>query len=196
MRALIRELIETVILALIIFLALESSIQNFRVEGPSMNPTLANGQHLLVNKLVYLRIDPQRFWKFIPFVDSSRSAAVFPFHPPNRGDVIIFRFPRDTTRDFVKRVIGVAGDRVEIRGGKLYINGELRDEPYVTYRDYSSMLATTVPPDSYFVMGDNRPASLDSRDWGHVPADNVIGRAWVAYWPFDKLAALGSPGWP
>ena len=195
MRALVRELIETVILALIIFLALDFSVQNFRVEGPSMEPTLGNGQHVLVNKIVYLRINPNKLAGFIPFFNSN-GGEVFPFHAPNRGEIVIFRFPRDPSRDFVKRVVGVPGDTVEIRQGRLLVNGVERPEPYVVNRDETSMRPVAVPPDSFFVLGDNRRASSDSREWGPVPAENLIGRAWVTYWPFDRLSALGSPGWP
>lgn len=195
MRALVRELIETVILALIIFLALDFSVQNFRVEGPSMQPTLGSGQHVLVNKLVYLRMNPKKLSRLVPFLHSDGDE-VFPFHAPNRGDIIIFRSPRDPSRDFVKRVVGVPGDTVEIRQGRLLVNGVERPEPYVVNHDETSRRPAVVPPDSYFVLGDNRRESSDSREWGPVPAENLIGRAWVAYWPFDKLSALGSPGWP
>ena len=190
MRALIRELIETAILALLIFLALQSSVQNFRVEGSSMEPTLSTGQYLLVNKLVYFNLSPGDLKSLLPFADVDRSEPLFAFHPPRHGEVIIFHFPRDETRDFVKRVIGVPGDEIEIRRGAVYVNGVELDEPYITHQSEASMPRTTVPPDSYFVLGDNRRASNDSRDWGPVPAKNVVGRAWVSYWPLDRFNTL------
>ena len=191
MRALIRELIEAAILALLIFVALQFSVQHFRVEGSSMEPTLEDGQYLLVNKLVYLRLSPQDFANLIPFVDVERSEPLFTFHPPRRGEVIVFRFPRDPSRDFVKRVIGVAGDTVELRRGRVFINGiELDDEPYVTNRGGGSMAPVRVPPGSVFVLGDNRRASHDSRDWGPVSNAHIIGRGWVSYWPVDRLHVL------
>lgn len=195
MRAVIRELIETVILALVIFLVLQFSVQNFRVEGSSMEPTLEEGQYLLVNKLVYFHFDPHGLSAVLPFVSGDAERAVFPFRAPSRGEVIIFRFPRDPSRDFVKRVIGLPGDVVEIHRGQLFVNGEAVEEPYLTYRDLDNMEPVRVPPDSYFVLGDNRRASNDSRDWGAVPADHIIGRAWVSYWPLDRWHTLGILPW-
>ena len=196
MRALIRELIETVILALLIFLGLQFSIQNFRVEGSSMQPTLEEGQYVLVNKLVYLRLAPQGLSSLLPFVNSDREEVIFPFSAPSLGDVIIFHFPRDPSRDFVKRVIGVPGDVVEIKQGRVFLNGEEIDEPYVTHPDRGSMAPRSIPENSFFVLGDNRRASNDSRDWGTVPAELIIGRAWVSYWPLDRLTTLAAFVWP
>lgn len=196
MRALIRELIETVILALLIFLGLQFSIQNFRVEGSSMQPTLEEGQYVLVNKLVYLRLAPQGLSSLLPFVNSEREEVIFPFSAPSLGDVIIFHFPRDPSRDFVKRVIGVPGDVVEIKQGRVFLNGEEIDEPYVTHPDRGSMAPRSIPENSFFVLGDNRRASNDSRDWGTVPAENIIGKAWVSYWPLDRLTTLAAFVWP
>lgn len=194
MRALIRELIETAILALLIFLALQFSVQNFRVQGPSMNPTLGEGQYLLVNKLVYLHFDPRDLSTLLPFFDLSRDTSFFPFQSPRRGEVIVFRFPGDETRDFVKRVIGVPGDTVEIRQGKVFLNEEEVVEPYITYTDSRSMPPRQVLANTYFVLGDNRGASDDSRRWGQVPAENIIGRAWVRYWPLDAWNTLWAFG--
>ena len=192
MRALIRELIETAILALLIFMALQISVQNFRVQGPSMDPTLEEGQYLLVNKLVYLNFDPKDLTTLLPFYDLKRDKTLFPFHSPSRGEVIVFRFPGDLSRDFVKRVIAVPGEAVEIRQGKVFINGEELDEPRTT--TCSRHCSLTVPADSYYVLGDNRGASDDSRRWGLVPAENIIGRAWVRYWPLDAWNALWAFG--
>ena len=194
MRALIRELIETVILALIIFLALQFSVQNFRVEGSSMRPTIVEGQYLLVNKLVYFNLNPRDVRSVLAFSSSAKAERVYPFHAPERQDVIIFHFPRDPSRDFVKRVIGLPGDTIEIDDGEVFINGTKLDEPYITKRDSGDMKLLTVGEDAYFVMGDNRRASNDSRDWGTVPTSNIVGRAWVSYWPLDRLRTLTASG--
>ena len=191
MRALVREFIETIILALAIFLAFQSSIQNFRVEGSSMEPTLEGGQYLLVNKLVYLSFDPQDLRRFVPFVEVESEDTLYPFHPPRRGEIIIFHFPRDPSRDFVKRVIGLPGDTVEIRRGEVYVNDKKLAEPYLMDRQRRSMDSVEVPAGSYFVLGDNRRFSNDSRDWGPVPAGQVVGRAWLSYWPLDQWHTLG-----
>ena len=195
-RALVRELIETVILALVIFLALRFSVQNYRVEGPSMQPTLFGGQHLMVNRLVYLRFDPRDLPSFLPFVDDGAERDLFPFHPPHRGEIVVFRFP-DETRDFVKRVIGVPGDTVQIEEGQVFLNGQPLDEPYVARRGGRDMDAITVTGGSYFVLGDNRARSDDSRPrlgssdgWRPVPAENVVGRVWFRYWPLAQWELL------
>ena len=192
MRTIIRELFETVILALLIFLALHLSVQNFRVQGPSMRPTLEEGEYVIVNKLVYMRLQPRGIVRFVPFVDLEEPQSVFPFHPPRRGEVIIFRFPRDESRDFVKRVIGEPGDKVEIKQGQVVVNGVTLNEPYITRHDKSNMARVTIPPDNYFVLGDNRRASNDSRDWGPVPIKNVVGRAWLSFWPLDRFRSLSA----
>lgn len=198
LKEMVRELIETVLLALAIFLALQFSVQNFRVEGSSMRPTLEEGNFLLVNKIVYLRFDRGYISNLIPFVGDNEDADenLFAFHEPRHGEVIIFHFPRDPSRDFVKRVIAVPGDTVEIRRGQVYLNGVALDEPYITRRDRRTVPATRVGPGSYYVLGDNRGASNDSRDWGTVPVENIVGRAWVSYWPlenFNFLRALIKP---
>ncbi len=194
MRALIRELIETVILALLIFMTLQFSVQNFRVEGPSMTPTVEGGQYLLVNKAVYFHLNPADVKRWLPFIDVDDEDNVVPFHQPRRGEIIVFKFPRDESRDFVKRVIGVPGDTVEVRDGQVFIDGEPLDEPYIQKPDEANMDPFVVPPGEYFVMGDNRRFSNDSRDWGSVPENNIIGRAWVSYWPLDAWRSLQAFG--
>ena len=190
MRVQIREVLKTILLALLIFMALQASIQNFRVEGSSMDPTLSDRQYLLVNKLLYYRLDKARLARWLPFFDAEEGDNLYPFHPPNRGEVVVFRFPRDESRDFVKRVIGVPGDEVEIRDGRVFVNDRALQESYVLGSSNCSFPQTCqihLKDGEYFVLGDNRPASNDSRDWGPVRLDNIIGRVWVSYWPFSEL---------
>ena len=190
-----RELLEAVILALIVFLLVQTSIRNFKVDGSSMHPTLEGGQYLLVNKLVYFRIDTKRLSRIIPFWDVERPSRHFAFHPPRRGEVIVFRFPVDPKKDFVKRVVGLPGEEVKLREGKVYVDDVALVEPYLTGD------STTVPvpngrnrwrlgKEEYFVLGDNRGSSNDSRTWGAVPEKNVVGKVWVVYWPFSELQLL------
>ena len=155
-----------------------------------MDPTLGEGQYLLVNKIVYLNFDPDDINMLIPFFDINRDTSMFPFHSPTRGEVVVFHFPGDKSRDYVKRVIGLPGDTVEIRQGQVIVNGKDLDEPYITFADYKSMPLRHIPTDSFFVLGDNRRASDDSRRWGLVPARNIVGRAWVRYWPLDEWNTL------
>lgn len=152
------------LLALFIFVGVRAVVQNFKVEGASMEPSLHTGQYLFINKAEYF------------------------FHSPERGDVVVFRYPQDPSRDFIKRVVGLPGEAVSIRSGKVFINDLLLDDPFsqgTGSRDGEWKLG----PDQYFVMGDNRAQSSDSRFWGPVPRDNVIGKAMLIYWP------LSSWGW-
>jgi signal peptidase I len=190
MRAKVREALQTILLALLIFMALQASVQNFRVEGSSMDPTLHNSQYLLVNKLLYYRLDKSKLARWLPFFNAGEGDDLYPFHPPNRGDVVVFRFPKDESRDFVKRVIGVPGDKVEIRDGRVFVNDRAIQESYVTGPSTCAppkTCQTRLKDGEYFVLGDNRGASNDSRDWGPVHLDNIIGRVWVSYWPFSEL---------
>ena len=180
-RRLIKELIETALLALAMLLALEFSVQNYRVEGLSMYPTLLEGEMLMVNKLIYARLD-----------DGAAPSRTFVFSPPKHGEVIIFHFPRNRERDFVKRVIGVPGDVLEIRNGEVIRNGEPVDEPYVTNHSSRSQREIEIPEGHYYVLGDNRRGSNDSRDWGLVPEADIIGRAWFRYWPLARIGALSA----
>ena len=191
LRVLVRESFETIILALLVFMVLHISIQNYKVEGPSMQPTLNQNEYLIVNKLVYLNFDPAEVLDALPFFEGESDAAGrYLFHPPVRGEVVVFRSPRDPERDFVKRVIGLPGDTVEIVQGTVYVNGLQLVEPYLDRRDNTTMAPVKVEPDTLFVLGDNRGSSNDSRSWGPVPAENLIGRAWMRFWPLDHLGLL------
>jgi signal peptidase I len=181
---------EAILLAVVVFVVIQTSIQNFRVEGSSMQPTLEGGQYLLVNKLVYLKLDQERLARVIPFWRVDKSQESFAVHPPKSGEVIVFHYPGDTTRDFVKRVIGVPGDRVEIRRGTVYVNGRPLDEPYITVQDTSDMRQLVLKEKEYFVLGDNRRGSNDSRSWGPVPEEHILGKVWIVYWPLANWTLL------
>jgi signal peptidase I len=186
------ELVQTLVLAALIFLLVRGVAQNFRVEGPSMQPGLHNGEYLLVNKAVYFKLDLDKLGKYIPFIDGGDHPSRFLFHGPQRGDVIVFRYPRDPSRDFIKRIIGIPGDTVSISNGVVTVNGTTLDEPYIAPGSNTDMEAKVVPEDSYFVMGDNRPNSSDSRNWGFVPEENIIGKAMFAYWPTSDFGGVGN----
>ena len=185
MRGFLFESLETVLLALAVFLLLQASVQNFRVDGTSMDPTLVHGQYLLVNKLVY---EP------IPFKGEDNPADqrwLVPLHAPQQGDGIVFHEPAQDS-DFVKRVIGIPGDLVEIRFGVVYVNGIVLPEPYLVRRDTSNHPPEVVQQGFYFVLGDNRPFSYDSRELGPIPLENIIGKAWFTYWPLSEMDILGA----
>ena len=185
-----REISEALILALIVFLVIQGSVRNFKVDGSSMVPNLESGQFLLVNKLVYFQLDTSRLAKVIPFWDEESPSTHFAIHPPRRGEVIVFRFPKDPSKDFVKRVIGLPGEEVEVVSGTPYIDGVPMVEPYLESRDRSNSSALLLGDGEYFVMGDNRRSSNDSRNWGAVPEENILGKVWVAYWPFTQAKLL------
>jgi signal peptidase I len=198
-RRLTREVIETLILAALIFLAVRAALQNFRVEGSSMDTSLHNGQYLIVNKALYTRINLKTISRFIPFYDPGDDPVRYLFRRPRRGDVIVFRFPANPERDFIKRIVGEPGDMVEVRAGTVYIDDAPIDEPYITNKPTYTYGPSKVPAKQYFVLGDNRNNSYDSHVWGFLPEENIIGQAWLSYWPVEwwglvpnkKLSPLG-----
>ena len=191
-RRVVWELAQTLLLAALIFLMVRGVAQNFRVEGPSMEPGLHNGQYLLVNKAVYFKLDLDKLSKYIPFISGGDNPSRFLFHGPERGDVVVFRYPQDPSRDFIKRIIGLPGDTVEINDGVVMVNGVVLDEQYINGGSTQPMAPKVVPERSYFVMGDNRPNSSDSRNWGFVPEENIIGKAMFSYWPFSEFGGVGN----
>ena len=188
MRTVIREIIETIILSLLLFIGIQFAVQTYQVEGASMRPTLSQGQYLLVNKIIYRHLNVGGGAEVAVKDDAaSQDGLIFPFHPPQHGEVVIFNFPEDPSRDFVKRVIGVPGDTVEIRAGRTFVNGVQLRETYAELDDLDEMKAFKVAPNTYFMMGDNRRHSNDSRDWGAVPLEYIVGRAWMRYWPPHEM---------
>ncbi len=142
--------------------------QPVKVEGTSMMPSLDDQERIFVNKLVY-RLEPIQ-----------------------RGDIVVFRYPRDPSKSFIKRVIGLAGDHIQIDQGRVYVNGTRLEEDYVpqVYEDLRSYPEIVVPPDSYFVLGDHRSLSNDSRDFGPVNQSYIYGKAVFGYWPMDKMGRV------
>jgi signal peptidase I len=158
--ALVRDAIEAVILAVLLFALLQLAVQNTVVDGASMLPNFVDQQRLLVDKVSYRWSDPKR------------------------GDVIVFHPPGGSSEDFIKRVVALPGEVVAIRDGLVYVDGRLLPEPYAPVRDHSAFAAYTVPPGQVFVLGDNRPASNDSRAWERaLPRDQIVGKAWLSIWP-------------
>ena len=192
MSRVLRELIEAVVLASLVFMVIQVSIRNFKVDGSSMHPTLEGGQYLMVNKLVYFQLDMDRLSRIVPFWQAGQSSNRFPIHPPQRREVIVFHFPRDTSKDFVKRVIGLPGEKVELLNGSVFINDRLLQEPYITTSYNSTMAPVILDDDEYFVMGDNRRSSNDSRTWGPVKESHLLGKVWFVYWPFSRIQLLNA----
>lgn len=179
------EIAQTLLLALLIFAGVRAVVQNFKVEGSSMEPNLHSGQYLLVNKATYYGIHPNRFVAWLTARTQKEGATFYFFGPPQRGDVVVFRFPRDQRRDFIKRIIGLPGEEVAIREGQVHINGKALHEPYRTELLGYSQEPLVVPSGHYYVLGDNRNYSSDSHVWGTVHQREIIGKAWLSYWPLD-----------
>jgi signal peptidase I len=179
------ELLQTIVLTLAIFLGVRSVVQNFRVEGASMEPTLQTGQYLLISKASYFHVEGTPLDKLVP--TNRQGSTDYLFGGPQRGDIVVFRAPTQPDKDFIKRVIGLPGDTVLVKNGTVYVNGEVLDEPYIhfpaTYTYPFDGQPRQVPDGNYFVLGDNRPNSSDSHLGWWVPVDNLVGRAWVSYWP-------------
>jgi signal peptidase I len=161
----VREIVETLLLTILIFWAVNAATGRFCIDGSSMEPNLHDGQYIIINKLIYQ------------------------LREPSRGDVVVFQYPNDPSRDFIKRIIGLPGDDVRIERGRLTINSYPVEEPYVAQLgSYSG--TWKMGPDEFFVLGDNRNNSSDSHNWGILPRDNLIGRAWVIYWPLQDWGSV------
>ena len=189
---LVRDLVETVILALLIFLAVRAMVQNFRVDGDSMEVSLHDEQYILVNKAVYFKVD-LGFLDFLPFYEAGDDATHYIFRAPRRGDIVVFRFPAQQERDFIKRIIAEPGETVEVRDNLVFINGKPIIEDYIKDKPMYNFGPEVVPEGNYFVLGDNRNNSYDSHTWGMLEEKYIIGRAWVSYWPFDNFGLISDP---
>ena len=183
----VRELAETIIIALVIAIFVRSFVvQAFKIPSSSMEPTLLVGDQLLVNRLSYgIGIE-------MPLMNRL-GRQVIHLSTPKRGDVVVFIFPKNRRLDFIKRVIGLPGEKVEIRERKIYINDHLIEDPWGHFSSWGpggrdNYGPIMVPPNSLFVMGDNRNNSEDSRYWGFVPLNNVLGKAVILYWSWDRQA--------
>jgi signal peptidase I len=174
--SLLREVAEVVVLAIILYFGISFAVQAVHVEGLSMYATLDDNDYLIANKIDYR------------------------LHPPQRGDIIILRPPTDNSKDFIKRVIALPGERLFIRDGHVYINGHLLDEPYLPEAwttlnnpaPWSVGDGAVIPANDYFVMGDNRNRSQDSRIFGPIGRDRIDGRAWFRIWPLDHFGNIYS----
>lgn len=199
----LRENIEALVIAVILALFIRAFVvQAFKIPSGSMKNTLLVGDYILVNKFIY--------GVKIPFTDFT----IIPIKDPQRGDIIVFKYPKDPSKDYIKRVVGIGGDKVEIRDKKVYVNGELqksefalfvdphilpdglecRDDPISGMRSVGcrdNMDQFTVPENELFVMGDNRDSSNDSRYWGFVDKSAVRGKALLIYWSWDKQKRFG-----
>lgn len=181
----VREYTESIIVAVILALIIRTFfVQAFKIPSGSMEETLLIGDHLLVSKFLY--------GTKIPFTDSK----ILKIRDPKRGDVVVFEYPEDPSKDFIKRVVGTPGDVVEGKDKKVFVNGALYVNPHEVHKEQEiipkaqnprdTFGPVTVPADSYFVMGDNRDRSYDSRFWGFVKSPKIKGKAFIKYWSWDS----------
>ncbi|HET6455579.1 MAG TPA: signal peptidase I [Armatimonadota bacterium] len=167
---LFREFVETIVMTLVVFLILVTFvIQGFKVYGSCMEPNLQTGERLLGNKFIYR------------------------FEKPNRGDIVVFNYPADPRKVFIKRIVALPGETVEIHRGKLFVDRKPVPEEYVKARAHGSYPPEKVAAGHVFVLGDNRDQSNDSRFWGELPIGNIQARAWLRYWPLSKISVFRSP---
>jgi len=181
----LRENIEAIAIAIVLALFIRTFVvQAFKIPSGSMKQTLLIGDHILVNKFIY--------GVKLPYLRST----IIPVKQPKQGDIVVFKFPKDPDKDFIKRVVGVSGDVVEVRDKQVYVNNKKMKDPHSIHTDphiipsglqpRDNFGPVTVPPDSLFVMGDNRDHSYDSRFWGFVSLKAVKGQAFLIYWSWDK----------
>jgi len=190
----VRELVETIGLALAIYFGVQMLVPPYAVDGASMTPNLRDGERLLVNRSVYAHFDANRVLNLLPGVERVGEALFFPFHSPERGEIVVFDPPRATGKPYIKRVIGLPGDELAFADGYVRIDGERLDEPYlsgpITDCDGSPHCRVMVPAGTVYVLGDNRDNSSDSRRFGPVAVDRIIGKAWLANWPLDAVGVI------
>jgi signal peptidase I len=180
------EWVESILIAFVLAMVIRTFvIQAFKIPTGSMRMTLIEGDAILVNKFLY--------GAKIPFTDLRLPAV----RQPKRGDVVVFIFPQDTKKDFIKRLVGVEGDTVEITNGTIYVNDKPVTEPgfnanyYYNRGDFGEAgKKITVPKNSFFVLGDNSASSQDSRYWGFVPKSNMLGKAILIYWPLNRIRII------
>ena len=159
--------ISIVIAIVLAFIIRQFVVELYIVDGPSMRPTLQSQERLVVNKFIY------------------------DFRAPEKGEILVFQYPRDTSRDFIKRVIATPGDTIEIKGGRVFVNDQMLTEDYILEPTRSEYPKATVPEGTVFVMGDNRDNSEDSRYWGFVPEKNLVGRAFMVWMNVSKPSRIG-----
>jgi signal peptidase I len=200
----LREIIETALLAVLIFVTVRAVVLNFKVDGTSMLPTLENSEMILVNRNAYRELDLGDLVDWLPGVSEQEWFTVVDWGEPTRGEVVVFTPPEPgDQKPYIKRVVGMPGDHIQVTGNEVLVNGIPLDEPYIgSYRNDCESVSNfphcdvTVPEGHYFVMGDHRSNSQDSRYFGVVPENRIIGKAWLVYWPSEEFGTVDHPGYP
>ena len=179
-RSFIKEILQTLAIAVVAFFIINTSLQNYMVEGTSMMPNIGDSDYLLVNKLSYLELNKL----------FTADGLNLKNQDPSRGDIVVFEQNKKGGRHLIKRVIGVPGDSISMKTGKVYVNGKIVEENYPIYSDNSHFDKLLVGEEDFFLLGDNRPVSQDSRSWGMVSKEQIIGKAWFRYWPISNIGLV------
>ena len=184
-RQFLLDIVQTLLIALLLFAVVQALVQNYVVTGRSMEPSVQNGELIIVNKAVYFTVNRDTVDEYLPFIDLPEGEDVFLFHPPQRGEIVVLNSPQESDVNLIKRIIGVPGDVIELDGaGPIRINGTEIEEPWLSPGQRTQGPRRTVLGNTeYFVLGDNRRSSQDSRHWGTIELDDIVGKALFTYWP-------------
>lgn len=191
----IAELTRTVLLAAIVFVGARTVVLPYEVDGASMSPNLHDQERVLVNRTVYYHFDLNNLVNWIPGVDREGQNEIFPFHPPERGDIVVLNPPLPSSQPYIKRIIGLSGESIAFKDGYVYVNDKRLDEPYIdgaiTRCGNSPYCAIDEIPEGYvYVLGDNRDKSSDSRSFGLVEIEQIVGKAWFTNWPLTDIGLV------
>jgi signal peptidase I len=196
-RGLVREILETVLVVLVVYFGFRSVALPYEVDGASMTPYLHEGERVFVSRVSYAHVDTNDLWNLLPWEDRDSSNEVYLFDPPQRGDIVVLHPPYASDEPYIKRVIGLPGETVSFAGGAVLIDGVPLHEDYIdpgiTRCSGGEFCSLVVPAESVFVLGDNRVDSTDSRDFGPIRYDQIIGKAVFANWPIDHFGRIDRP---
>lgn len=195
------DIMKTLLLAALVFIGARTVVLPYEVEGASMTPNLHNHERVLVNRTVYYHFDVNRLLRWVPGVDAPGERTVFPFHSPQRGDIVVLDPPVSSTEPYIKRVIGLSGETVTFAKGRVLVDEVALDEPYIngaiTYcRETRYCDVGPIPAGYVFVLGDNRDNSQDSRYFGPVKIADIVGKAWFTNWPVSDIGIVPHYDYP
>lgn len=197
-RSFLREVIETALIVVLVYFSIHALILPYQVDGSSMTPNLHNSERLFVSRASYLHVDLNALWNLLPGEDRSSTNELYLFGRPDRGDIVVLNPPYPSPNPYIKRVIALPGETVTFHEGSVYIDGKELDEPYIagtvaTDCSRGQWCSVTVPADSVYVLGDNREDSTDSRSFGPVKDEAIIGKAVFANWPLKIVGPIRGP---
>ncbi|MGH2532776.1 MAG: signal peptidase I [Thermomicrobiales bacterium] len=189
------EIFKTALLAAIIFFGARAVILPYEVEGSSMTPNLRDHERVLVNQTVYYHFDLNDLLNLLPGVDREGERVVYPFHAPERGEIVVLEPPLSSDKPYIKRIVGLPGESIAIRDGRVFVDGVALAEPYldgISTRCAGDQHCAIdhIPDDHVYVLGDNRGNSTDSRGFGPIHVEDIVGKAWFSNWPLDDFGPL------